>query len=204
LEKFLDKQEKMKKTLVLDDSEIKILKWKEHKNGSVTMEVNMSKEVKTFLVNYVFVDLFHKSMATHQVNSILLRPIEDLELSLRPKNSLKAENIHYIGDLIQRSENDLLETSNLGIKSLYEIKQALASKGLTLRIKAEGNGWTFLRNHADYSTISEIWNRSTPKELVKSKMFEAEGTIQEREPTIEYIAQLYQKLCNEQSEEVNK
>jgi DNA-directed RNA polymerase subunit alpha len=124
---------KKKSSLVLDDSEMKILKWNENENGSVTMEVNMSEEAKCFLVNYAFVELLRKGMEAPQVDSVLLRPIEDLELALRSTNCLKAENIYYIGDLIQRSEKDLLETSNLGIKSLNEIKDVLASKGLTLR-----------------------------------------------------------------------
>lgn len=53
---------KKKASLVLDDSEMKILKWEEHENGSVTMEVNMSEAAKTFLVNYAFVDLLRKGM----------------------------------------------------------------------------------------------------------------------------------------------
>jgi len=72
-----------------------------------------------------------------QVDPILLRPVDDLELTVRSANCLKAENIYYIGDLIQRSENELLKTPNLGRKSLNEIKEILASKGLTLGMKLE-------------------------------------------------------------------
>jgi DNA-directed RNA polymerase subunit alpha len=72
-----------------------------------------------------------------QVDPILIRPVDDLELTVRSANCLKAENIYYIGDLIQRSENELLKTPNLGRKSLNEIKQVLASRGLTLGIKLE-------------------------------------------------------------------
>jgi DNA-directed RNA polymerase subunit alpha len=72
-----------------------------------------------------------------QVDPILLRPVDDLELTVRSANCLKAENIYYIGDLIQRSENELLKTPNLGRKSLNEIKEVLASKGLTLGMKLE-------------------------------------------------------------------
>ena len=72
-----------------------------------------------------------------QVDPILLRPVDDLELTVRSANCLKAENIYYIGDLIQRSENELLKASNLGRKSLNEIKDVLASKGLTLGMKLE-------------------------------------------------------------------
>jgi DNA-directed RNA polymerase subunit alpha len=72
-----------------------------------------------------------------QVDPILLRPVDDLELTVRSANCLKAENIYYIGDLIQRTENELLKTPNLGRKSLNEIKEVLASKGLTLGMKLE-------------------------------------------------------------------
>ena len=63
---------------------------------------------------------------------LLLRSIEELELTVRSTNCLKAESIFLIGDLIQRSEFDLLKTPNLGKKSLNEIKDVLASKGLSL------------------------------------------------------------------------
>ena len=74
---------------------------------------------------------------TPMVDPILLRPVDDLELTVRSANCLKAENIYYIGDLIQRSENELLKTPNLGRKSLNEIKEVLASRGLTLGMKLE-------------------------------------------------------------------
>ena len=68
---------------------------------------------------------------------ILLRPVDELELTVRSANCLKAEDIYYIGDLIQRTENELLMTPNLGRKSLNEIKEVLASRGLTLGMKLE-------------------------------------------------------------------
>ncbi len=68
---------------------------------------------------------------------VLLRPVDDLELTVRSANCLKAENIFYIGDLIQRTEVELLKTPNLGKKSLTEIKDVLAVKGLSLGMRLE-------------------------------------------------------------------
>ena len=75
--------------------------------------------------------------ASPQVDPILLRPVDDLELTVRSANCLKAENIYYIGDLIQRTETELLKTPNLGRKSLNEIKEVLASRGLSLGMRLE-------------------------------------------------------------------
>lgn len=71
------------------------------------------------------------------VDPILRRPVDDLELTVRSANCLKAENIYYIGDLIQRTENELLKTPNLGKKSLNEIKEVLGTHGLTLGMKLD-------------------------------------------------------------------
>lgn len=68
---------------------------------------------------------------------ILLRPVDDLELTVRSANCLKAENIYLIGDLIQRTEVELLKTPNLGKKSLNEIKDQLAARGLSLGMRLE-------------------------------------------------------------------
>jgi DNA-directed RNA polymerase subunit alpha len=71
------------------------------------------------------------------IDPILLRPVDELELTVRSANCLKAENIYYIGDLIQRNESELLKTPNLGKKSLTEIKDVLASRGLSLGMRLE-------------------------------------------------------------------
>ena len=71
------------------------------------------------------------------VDPSLLRPIDDLELTVRSANCLKAESIYYIGDLVQRTEVELLKTPNLGKKSLTEIKEVLATRGLSLGMKLE-------------------------------------------------------------------
>ena len=90
----------------------------------------------------VFVDLESEKEpepveAEDEVDPILLRPVDDLELTVRSANCLKAENIYYIGDLIRRTEVELLKTPNLGKKSLTEIKDVLASRGLSLGMRLE-------------------------------------------------------------------
>ena len=90
----------------------------------------------------VFVDLQSESAAVPEeeedlIDPILLRPVDDLELTVRSANCLKAENIHYIGDLVQRLEVELLKTPNLGKKSLTEIKDVLASRDLSLGQRIE-------------------------------------------------------------------
>lgn len=72
------------------------------------------------------------------INPIYYRPVDDLELTVRSANCLKAENIFFIGDLVQRTEADLLKTPNLGKKSLTEIKNVLAAHGLGLGTKIDG------------------------------------------------------------------
>ena len=98
----------------------------------------------------VFVDLDTTSDSkveeiTDEVHPILLRPVDDLELTVRSANCLKAENIYFIGDLIQRTEVELLKTPNLGKKSLTEIKEVLSSRGLSLGMRLENWPPTSLR-----------------------------------------------------------
>lgn len=90
----------------------------------------------------VFADLESTPMPKEQphvpqIDPILLRPVDDLELTVRSANCLKVENIYYIGDLIQRTEAELLRTPNLGRKSLNEIKEVLAARELTLGMKLD-------------------------------------------------------------------
>lgn len=90
----------------------------------------------------VFVDLESEAQSVSsdsedEVDPVLLRPVDDLELTVRSANCLKAENIYYIGDLVQRTEVELLKTPNLGKKSLTEIKDVLASRGLSLGMRLD-------------------------------------------------------------------
>lgn len=90
----------------------------------------------------VFVDLKGEKQkealpSSAEIDPLLLRPVDDLELTVRSANCLKAENIFYIGDLVRKSEYELLKTPNLGKKSLTEIKDVLATKGLSLGMHIE-------------------------------------------------------------------
>jgi len=112
-------------------------------NGTLEPE-EMIRRAASILVDQlsVFVDLKgDKQVEPHQrqaeIDPILLRPVDDLELTVRSANCLKAENIYYIGDLIQKSEVELLKTPNLGKKSLTEIKDILSTKGLSLGMRLE-------------------------------------------------------------------
>ena len=116
-------------------------------NGAVTAEDAVRASAKILVEQLaVFAQLEGNELAafdapvqrsSQQFDPILLRPVDELELTVRSANCLKAENIYYIGDLIQRSENELLKTPNLGRKSLNEIKEVLASRGLTLGMRLE-------------------------------------------------------------------
>ncbi|MGI9229486.1 MAG: DNA-directed RNA polymerase subunit alpha [Gammaproteobacteria bacterium] len=113
-------------------------------NGTIDPE-DAIREAARILRNQlsVFVDLEAEEAEEAAISNeptvdpILLRPVDDLELTVRSANCLKAESIYYIGDLIQRTEVELLKTPNLGKKSLTEIKDVLASRGLSLGMRLE-------------------------------------------------------------------
>ena len=115
-------------------------------NGAITPEEAIRQSAKILVEQLaVFAQLEDKvgemfnepQQRTPNFDPILLRPVDELELTVRSANCLKAENIYYIGDLIQRTETELLKTPNLGRKSLNEIKEVLASRGLTLGARLE-------------------------------------------------------------------
>lgn len=112
-------------------------------NGTIDA-VDAVKRAASILVDQmaVFVDVERRKVdvpvaSRSDVDPILMRPIDDLQLTVRAVNCLKAESIYYIGDLIQRTEVELLKTPNLGKKSLTEIKDALAAQGLSLGRKLD-------------------------------------------------------------------
>ena len=75
-----------------------------------------------------------------QMNEVLNRSVEELELSVRSYNCLKNANIQTIGDLVQRTEAEMLRTKNFGRKSLNEIKEILGTIGLSLGMKIDQHG----------------------------------------------------------------
>ena len=112
-------------------------------NGTIDPEESI-RRAATILQDQisVFVDMEVNEIEVQEsklpdVDPVLLRPVDDLELTVRSANCLKAENIYYIGDLIQRTEVELLKTPNLGKKSLTEIKDVLATYGLSLGMRLE-------------------------------------------------------------------
>jgi DNA-directed RNA polymerase subunit alpha len=112
-------------------------------NGTINPEEAI-RNAATILQDQLssFVDLQSKEEAKPkapevEIDPILLRPVDDLELTVRSANCLKAEQIYYIGDLVQKTEVELLKTPNLGKKSLTEIKDVLAMRGLSLGIRLE-------------------------------------------------------------------
>ena len=112
-------------------------------NGTVNPEETIRKAAGVLQQQLsVFVDLqgdeqVEPDVSEPEIDPILVRPVDDLELTVRSANCLKAEKIYYIGDLIQRTEVELLKTPNLGKKSLTEIKDVLGTHGLSLGMRLE-------------------------------------------------------------------
>ncbi|MFL6713917.1 MAG: DNA-directed RNA polymerase subunit alpha C-terminal domain-containing protein, partial [Sulfurifustis sp.] len=112
-------------------------------NGSIDPEeavrraANILQDQISIFVDLKGPDQRQEQKKEPEMDPLLLRPVDDLELTVRSANCLKAENIFYIGDLIQRTEFELLKTPNLGKKSLTEIKDVLAQHGLSLGMKLE-------------------------------------------------------------------
>ena len=124
-------------------------------NGTIDPEESI-RRAATILQQQmaVFVNLEGETAAEpeekeEEIDPILLRPVDDLELTVRSANCLKAESIYYIGDLIQRTEVELLKTPNLGKKSLTEIKDVLASRGLSLGMRLENWPPASLKNERE-------------------------------------------------------
>lgn len=107
-------------------------------DGAVRRAANILQHQLSKFVDLKKIDESEERTKKNRVNPILYKLVDELELTVRAANCLKSENIHYIGDLVQRPESDLLRTPNLGRKSLAEIKSVLAGHGLALGMHIEG------------------------------------------------------------------
>ena len=105
--------------------------------GAVKLAANILADQLSVFVDFKARTEEVQEAKSQEIDPILLRPIDDLELTVRSANCLKAESILYIGDLVQRTEVELLKTPNLGKKSLTEIKDVLASRGLSLGMRLD-------------------------------------------------------------------
>lgn len=110
----------------------------ENAEEAIRTAARILMEQLSFFADLEGVPVASETPKASSVDPVLERPVDDLELTVRSANCLKAENIYYIGDLIQRTETELLKTPNLGRKSLNEIKEVLASRGLTLGMRLDG------------------------------------------------------------------
>lgn len=104
---------------------------------AIRISANILQRQLHSFVDIKFEPVCSQSTVSNDYDPILLRPVDDLELTVRSANCLKAENINFIGDLVLKTENELLKTPNLGKKSLTEIKDVLAARDLSLGMKLE-------------------------------------------------------------------
>lgn len=104
---------------------------------AIRISANILQRQLHSFVDIKFEEIDQDKNEINDFDPILLRPVDDLELTVRSANCLKAESINFIGDLVQKTENELLKTPNLGKKSLTEIKDVLASRSLSLGMKLE-------------------------------------------------------------------
>jgi len=109
-------------------------------DDGLALAAKIQKEQLAIFINHEELEEQEAPQQTEQdrLNDILWRSVDELELSVRSANCLQNANIHYIGDLVQRSEAEMLKTKNFGRKSLKEIKEILAQMGLSLGMKIEG------------------------------------------------------------------
>ena len=104
-------------------------------DDAVAMAARILQEQLQYFINFEEPEIDEKSKEEEseiKFNRNLLRKVDELELSVRSANCLRNDNIVYIGDLVQKSENDMLRTPNFGRKSLNEIREVLMQMGLNL------------------------------------------------------------------------
>ena len=131
------------KTRVENRTDLDKLTMELETNGSIDPEeairiaaTILQKQLHAF-VHMRLDDALADQKSRSDCDPVLLRPVDDLELTVRSANCLKSENILFIGDLVQKTENELLKTPNLGKKSLTEIKDVLSARNLSLGMKVE-------------------------------------------------------------------
>ena len=105
--------------------------------AAIRKAATMLHEQIAVFVDLKAIDARRQEVSVPHYDPILLRPVEDLELTVRSANCLKAEQVFFIGDLVQRTEQEMLKTPNLGKKSLTEIKQILEEQGLSFGMQIE-------------------------------------------------------------------
>ena len=109
-------------------------------DDAVALAAKILKEQLTVFINFEEDDEFEfqdDAPAEESINENLLRSVDELDLSVRAENCLQAANIKFIGDLVQKTESEMLKTKNFGRKSLKEIKEVLAEMGLSLGMRLE-------------------------------------------------------------------
>lgn len=109
-------------------------------DDAVALAAKILKEQLTVFINFEEEEEFElkeERPSEDKFNENLLRSVDELDLSVRAENCLQAANIKYIGDLVQKTESDMLKTKNFGRKSLKEIKELLAEMGLSLGMKLD-------------------------------------------------------------------
>ncbi|MBN1684509.1 MAG: DNA-directed RNA polymerase subunit alpha [Gammaproteobacteria bacterium] len=156
-------------------------------NGSLNPEVAI-RRAATILQHQLsaFVDLDSEILKEiekeeEEFDPILFRPVEDLELTVRSANCLKAENIYFIGDLVQRAESDLLKTPNLGRKSLNEIKSILAEHHLSLGMYLENWPPEFMKERYEKEKITREKEKAVKAAKKAQKVVEAKKLLTSEE-----------------------
>ncbi len=132
-------------------------------NGTVTPQNALMRAATVFheqLESFVNIHVVSQpdleEVVEPQVDPKLLKSVDELDLTVRSANCLKAEGIKYIGDLVKKTEVELLKTPNLGKKSLTEIKDLLASEGLSLGMRLENWPPAELQVEEEIKPISKL------------------------------------------------
>lgn len=179
-------------------------------NGTITPEAAI-RRAATILQHQlsVFVDLDsevlkHPANKEIEYDPMFLRPIEDLDLTVRSANCLRFENINYIGDLVQKTEADLLKTPNLGRKSLNEIKEVVAKAGLSFGTRVDHWPPEFLKEtirERALANAKEAEEREKRKQNKKNKDKEDDDSLADDDYSEEMIEENEDEVVEEPKKE---